>query len=110
MRLSTQQAEGEEVRSRARKGFRGFRGGVFGSLDTDEDGLISLDEFTDRAEDRAAGIIDRLDTDEDGFVSADEFRGPEDRFDDLDANDDGFISEDERPQGPSFGYYDDGQE
>jgi Ca2+-binding EF-hand superfamily protein len=76
-------------------------------------------------------MIDRLDSDEDGLVSADEFRGPEDRFDELDtnddgqisegelsssmeanltetfdeldANDDGFISEDERPQKPSPG-------
>ena len=40
-------------------------------------------------------MIDRLDTNEDGLVSADEFRGPEDRFDELDTNDDGQISEDE---------------
>ena len=70
------------VTSIAQAGPRGGdRGGVRGErsveraferLDTSEDGVITLDEFTAKTEERAERRFNRQDDDEDGFVSLEE--------------------------------------
>lgn len=44
--------------------------------------------------------MDRMDTDGDGLVSLDEFPGPDNHFTQFDADGDGFLSGDELPKGP----------
>lgn len=65
------------------------------TLDTDSNGLVSIEEFIAPAETHFAS----LDSDSDGLVSLAEFvLKAETRFGDLDANEDGQISEDEFPR------------
>ncbi|WP_281556795.1 hypothetical protein [Thalassomonas sp. RHCl1] len=109
--------------------------GGFDRLDTNADTVLSLDEMTAAAESKAAKMLTRKDSDEDGLLSleefqqgrngviadysdladdivecvaglqeenadivvpdADNFLSPEDKFDALDTSDDGFVDGDE---------------
>lgn len=74
--------------------FRDGRGGMLQRLDTDGDGLVSLQEFQAAGEARFA----QLDADGDGYVSKAEFDALHmARFSALDANGNGVIDADERP-------------
>lgn len=73
----------------------GRGGGMLQRLDTDGDGLLSLQEFQAPNDARFAS----LDADGDGSISAEEFKARHmARFSALDANGDGVIDADERPQ------------
>lgn len=107
---------------RGRRGRMG--GGFFAHWDTDNDGVVTKDEFSgtqdhftrldqnedgyiDEKETSALGsrwgkrigdrMMNRLDKDGDGSISMDEFPGPEDHFTRLDQNSDGTIDESETP-------------
>jgi Ca2+-binding EF-hand superfamily protein len=88
------------------------------TLDTDGDGLISAEEFSQRpargGRDPSA-MFERLDANADGFLDTDELdvararagerrgRGPGARFDELDTNGDGQLSADELDALPTRG-------
>ncbi len=46
---------------------------IFHALDTDENGIITLDEFLEKPLAKAAGQFDRIDTDNDELISFEEF-------------------------------------
>ena len=46
---------------------------IFNALDTDENGVITLDEMMAKALEKAEGKFDRIDTDDDGLISLEEF-------------------------------------
>ena len=77
---------------------------LFHSLDADNDGVISREEFSTEAmqearrASRKTQIFERSDSDGDGFLSPDEF--PPRRLSSLDANGDGEITRDELPDRP----------
>jgi Ca2+-binding EF-hand superfamily protein len=75
---------------------------VFDRLDTNDDGLLTLDELRrllggggDDAENELENLFRRLDTNDDDRISRSEWRGNSRQFDRLDTNDDGFLSWDE---------------
>lgn len=100
---------------------------IFGALDSDGNDIITLDEFLARPMERASFRFDLFDTDDDGLISRDEFNiahtpplqdtdididalhaciadnlsgdlyqpDPDARFDEFDSNGDGFIDPDE---------------
>ncbi len=68
----------------------------FDALDSDGDGFLSADELQQgrpgNSDDRG---FEKDDTDQDGMVSLEEFSGPEDMFDRLDTDGDGYITQEE---------------
>ncbi len=49
------------------------RTGDLSAMDTDHDGLVSLDEFTEAHVEKYRGWFEKLDTDDDGFLSQEEW-------------------------------------
>src|SRR6266511_457399 len=64
------------------------------SMDINNDGVISREEFGDVAR-RQGGRLNQMDTNNDGKISRDEWKGNPKRFDRLDANGDGVITKEE---------------
>jgi len=73
----------------------------FAEMDTNNDGVISLEEaeraLGHRAKESDFGLLDRYDADGDGQVTREEFTGPGGLFDRLDKNGDGVIDRRDKP-------------
>ena len=73
---------------------------VFVTIDTDEDGFLSQEELRAAREEHRSrrqrhGVAGRMDADGNGSISKEEWLGPEEIFKKLDANEDGQITKEE---------------